>query len=176
MMYEIDGRAPQLGPRSFVAPSADIIGSVRLGEEASVWFAAVIRGDHDWIDIGAGSNVQDATVIHTDAGFPTYIGANVTIGHQVLLHSCTIGAESLIGNGALLLDRVRIGRHCVIAAGSLLTPDTDIPDGSVVMGAPGKIVRAVGARELDLIHRSAQGYRQRALLYAQLKVWSEANK
>jgi carbonic anhydrase/acetyltransferase-like protein (isoleucine patch superfamily) len=169
MLYEFQGRIPELGARSYVAPSADVIGSVRLGEEASIWFAAVIRGDNDWIDIGAGSNVQDGAVIHTDAGFPTHIGANVTIGHQVLLHSCTVAAECLIGNGARVLDRVRIGHHCVIAAGTLLTPDTEIPDGSVVMGAPGKIVRAVGQRELDLIRRAAQSYRQRAQTYAHLR-------
>ena len=169
MLYSIGARTPELGLRSYVAPGADVIGSVRLGVEASIWFGAVIRGDNDWIVIGDGSNVQDGTVIHTDEGFPTHIGANVTIGHQALLHSCTVDAETLIGNGAMVLDRAQIGAHCVIAAGTLITPDTVIPGGSLVMGSPGKIVRAVGERELQMIHRAAASYRARAQAYADLR-------
>ena len=170
MLYAIGARTPELGLRSYVAPSADVIGSVRLGVEASIWFAAVIRGDNDWILIGDGSNVQDGAVIHTDEGFPTHIGANVTIGHQALLHSCTVGEETLIGNGARVLDRAQIGAHCVIAAGALITPDTVIPAGSLVMGAPGKIVRAVGERELQMIRRAAASYRARAQAFADLRL------
>ncbi len=171
MIYSIDDRSPDLAGSSFVAPSADVIGSVRLGAEASIWFGAVVRGDNDWIEIGAGSNVQDGSVIHTDTGFPTWIGTDVSIGHQVLLHSCSIEDESLIGNGALVLDRARIGKHCVIAAGTLVPPDTVIPAGSVVMGSPGRIVRNVGERELQMIQRAALSYRQRIKAYSQLQVW-----
>jgi carbonic anhydrase/acetyltransferase-like protein (isoleucine patch superfamily) len=169
MLYSIGARAPELGLRSYVAPSADVIGTVRLGVETSIWFGAVIRGDNDWIVIGDGSNVQDGTVIHTDEGFPTHIGANVTIGHQALLHSCSVGDETLIGNGAMVLDRAQIGAHCVIAAGALITPGTAIPEGSLVMGAPGRIVRAVGERELQMIRRAAANYRARAQAYADLR-------
>ena len=176
MLYSIGARTPELGLRSYVAPSADVIGSVRLGADASIWFGAVIRGDNDWIVIGAGSNVQDGTVIHTDEGFPTHIGANVTIGHQALLHSCAVGAETLIGNGAIVLDRAQIGAHCVIAAGALITPDTAIPDRSLVMGAPGKIVRAVGEQELQMIRRAAASYRARAQAYAHLLPWPAGAK
>ncbi len=169
MLYSIGARTPEFGLRCYVAPSADVIGSVRLGIEASIWFGAVIRGDNDWIVIGDGSNVQDGTVIHTDEGFPTHIAANVTIGHQALLHRCTVGDETLIGSGAMVLDRARIGAHCVIAAGALITPDTVIPEGSLVMGAPGRIVRAVGERELQMIRRAAASYRARAQAFADLQ-------
>lgn len=176
MIYSVDGRSPDLAPGSYVAPGADIIGSVRLGDEASVWFGAVVRGDNDWIDIGPGSNVQDGSVIHTDTGFPTWIGAGVSIGHQVLLHSCRVEGESLIGNGARILDRVTVGRHCVIAAGSLLPPGTVIPDGSVVMGSPGRIVRSASDQDLQMIHRAALSYRNRIRAYAQLQLWSRPVK
>ena len=153
------------GDAWYVAPGAQVIGSVRLGRDASVWFNAVLRGDSDWIDIGAGTNVQDGTIIHTDAGAPTHIGRDVTIGHRALLHSCTVGDESLVGNGAMVLDRARIGRHCVIAAGALVPPDRDIPEGSLVMGAPGRIVRQVGERELAMISHAAAHYRERGIEY-----------
>lgn len=166
MIYSLGDRHPELAPDSYVAPSAQLIGSVRVGALASVWFNAVIRGDCDWIEIGAGSNVQDGTVIHTDTGAPTRIGENVSIGHMALLHSCSIGDGSMIANGAIVLDRVQIGRYCLIAAGALLPPDKIIPDGSVVMGAPGRIVRSVGERDLTMLAGAAANYRQRTLTYA----------
>lgn len=165
MLYTIDNRHVITDGDWYVAPSAAVIGSVRLGHEASVWFHCVLRGDSDWIVIGAGTNVQDGTIIHTDSDFPTHIGANVTIGHRALLHSCTVGDGSLIANGAMVLDRARIGRHCVIAAGAMVPPDKDIPDGSVVMGSPGKIVRQVSERDLAMIQRAGASYRARAALY-----------
>lgn len=165
MLYHIEDRTVVCAGDYYVAPSADVIGSVRLGDGASVWFHCVLRGDSDWIVIGAGSNVQDGSIIHTDAGYPTHIGANVTIGHRALLHGCTVGDESLIANGAMVLDRARIGRHCVIAAGALVPPDRDIPDGSVVMGSPGKIVRQVTDRDLELIRGAGEHYRARAASY-----------
>ena len=146
MIYSIgDRRIETAGDDYYVAPDAQVIGSVRLGHRTSVWFGCVIRGDGDWIVIGDGTNVQDGTIIHTDEGFPTELGTNVTIGHRALLHSCHVGEGSLIGNGAIVLDRVRIGRNCLIAAGTLLPPDKNIPDDSVVMGAPGEN-RALGNR------------------------------
>jgi carbonic anhydrase/acetyltransferase-like protein (isoleucine patch superfamily) len=164
-IYRFDTRSPAIDPDAYVAPSADVIGSVRLGAFASVWFGVVLRGDNDWIEIGAQTNVQDGTVIHTDAGVPTRIGMRVTIGHQAFLHCCTVGDESLIANGAMVLDRAVIGQHCLIAAGALVPPDKVIPDGSVVMGSPGKIVREVTPQDLALIEKAALHYARRATLY-----------
>jgi carbonic anhydrase/acetyltransferase-like protein (isoleucine patch superfamily) len=118
----------------------------------------VLRGDNDWIEIGAETNVQDAAVIHTDEGFPTRIGARVTIGHQAMLHSCTVGDETLIGNGAMVLDRAVIGRHCIIAARALVPPDAVIPDGSLVMGLPGKVVRTLTDADIGRLRGTAERY------------------
>ena len=151
----------------YVAPGAQLIGSVRLRAGASVWFNAVLRGDDELIEIGPGSNVQDGSVIHIEPGQPAILGRDVTIGHMVMLHSCHIGDETLIGNGAIVLDRARIGRHCLIAAGAVVPPDTVIPDGSVVMGMPGKIVRAATEADLQFIRLAAESYRRRARRYRQ---------
>jgi len=165
VIYEYDGRRPDIADDAYVAPSADVIGSVRLGARSSLWFQVVLRGDNDWIEIGAESNVQDGSVIHTDRGVPTRLGERVTVGHVALLHCCTVGDDSLIANGARVLDRVVIGRHCLIAAGALIPPDRTIPDGSVVMGSPGKIVREVTERDLALIASTARHYAARAAAY-----------
>jgi len=165
VIYEYDGRRPDIADDAYVAPSADVIGSVRLGARSSLWFQVVLRGDNDWIEIGADSNVQDGSVIHTDRGVPTRLGERVTVGHVALLHCCTVGDDSLIANGARVLDRVVIGRHCLIAAGALIPPDRTIPDGSVVMGSPGKIVREVTERDLALIASTARHYAARAAAY-----------
>ncbi len=150
----------------YIAPSADVIGSVRLGDEASVWFGAVLRGDNDWIHIGAGSNVQDGSIIHVDPGVPVVVGARVTIGHGVLLHGCTIGDGTLVGNRATVLDGVRIGAGCLIGAGALITPNTEIPPGSVVFGSPGRVVRQVQPRDQQWITQGNESYRQKAREYA----------
>jgi carbonic anhydrase/acetyltransferase-like protein (isoleucine patch superfamily) len=165
MLYTIGERRPDIASDAYVAPSADLIGSVRLGAEASVWFNVVLRGDNDWIDIGPSSNIPDGSVIHTDEGVPTKLGARVTVGHMAFLHCCTVGDESMIANGAMVLDRSVIGRHCIIAAGALVPPDKEIPDGSVVMGSPGKIVREVAERDLALIRGAAASYARRAQQY-----------
>jgi carbonic anhydrase/acetyltransferase-like protein (isoleucine patch superfamily) len=166
MLYTLgEKRIETASDQWYVAPSADIIGCVRLGHETSVWFQCVLRGDSDWIEIGDGTNVQDGTIIHTDQGSPTRVGARVTIGHRAFLHSCTVGDDSMIANGAMVLDRVRVGRNCLIAAGALVPPDRDIPDGSVVMGAPGRIVRQTGERELAMIRHAYEHYRLRAVTY-----------
>ncbi|NDE02049.1 MAG: gamma carbonic anhydrase family protein [Gammaproteobacteria bacterium] len=165
MIYEYEGQRPEIAADAYVAPSADVIGRVRLAARSSLWFQVVLRGDNDWIDIGADSNVQDGSVIHTDRGVPTRLGERVTVGHVAFLHCCTVGDDSLIANGARVLDRVVIGRHCLIAAGALIPPDRTIPDGSVVMGSPGKIIREVTERDLALIANTARHYAARAAAY-----------
>lgn len=166
MIYLLgDKKIQTTGDEFYVAPGACVIGHVRFGIGASVWFNCVLRGDNDWIVIGNGSNVQDGTIIHTDPGEPVTLGANVSIGHRALLHGCTVGDSTLIANGAIILDRVSIGRHCVIAAGALVPPGKVIPDRSVVMGMPGAIVREVSERDLALIEDTAEHYIARGKLY-----------
>jgi carbonic anhydrase/acetyltransferase-like protein (isoleucine patch superfamily) len=166
MIYSYGDRVLQAEGIYFVAPSADVIGSVSLGNEASVWFGAVLRADNDWIHIGAGTNVQDGSIIHVDPGVPVVVGANVTIGHGVMLHGCQIGDGALIGNRATVLDGARVGAGSLIGAGALVTPRTEIPPGSVVMGAPGKVVRQVQARDLEWMTRGCEAYRVKAREYA----------
>ena len=165
-IYTLEGRRLSTASDDFfIAPGAQLIGSVRLGVCASVWFNSVLRADDERIEVGDGSNVQDCVVIHADPGTPTLIGRGVTIGHRALLHGCRIDEDSLIGNGAIVLDRARIGRHCIVAAGALVPPDREIPDGTVVMGAPAKVVRAVTEADLALIARSAANYCERVRRY-----------
>jgi carbonic anhydrase/acetyltransferase-like protein (isoleucine patch superfamily) len=165
-LYTLEGRRITTASDDFfIAPGAQLIGSVRLGVCASVWFNSVLRGDDERIEIGDGSNVQDCVVIHADPGSPILIGRGVTIGHRALLHGCRIDDDSLIGNGAIVLDRARIGRHCIVAAGALVPPDREIADGTVVMGAPAKAVRAVTETDLALIARSAANYCERVRRY-----------
>ena len=159
MIYALDGLAPTLHPDAWVAPDATLIGRVVLEEGASVWFGAVLRGDNEEVRVGAGSNVQDNAVLHTDIGYPLTIGANCTIGHRVMLHGCTVGDGSLIGMGATLLNGARIGRGCLIGAGALITEGKDIPDFSLVMGAPGRVVRALDDAAQARLIASAEGYR-----------------
>jgi carbonic anhydrase/acetyltransferase-like protein (isoleucine patch superfamily) len=164
------------GDNYYVAPGAQLIGAVILRAGASVWFNSVLRADDELIEVGAGSNVQDGSVIHADAGAPTRIGRDVTIGHMTMLHSCLVGDETLIGNGAIVLDRVRIGRHCIIAAGSLVPPDREIADGSVVMGTPAKLVRQVTAADLAMIANGAAHYQARMLSYRrELRAYTPAS-
>lgn len=153
------------GDDYYIAPGARVIGSVTLGAGASLWFNCVLRADDERIDIGAGSNVQDGAVLHADPGAPTVLGRDVTVGHMAMLHSCRIGDESLIGNGAIVLDRASIGRHCIVAAGALVPPDHVIPDGSVVMGAPARVVRAATAADVALIQQAAAHYHARIARY-----------
>jgi len=173
MIYTLDGRRPEISPEAWVAPSADIIGSVRLAAGSSVWFNAVLRGDNDLIDVGEGSNIQDGSVLHTDPGLPLRIAAAVTIGHQVLLHGCTVGEGALVGNGARVLDGVVIGRGCVIAAGAVLPPGKSYPDGTMVMGAPGKVVRDLTPEDRARARLAAEAYRARLARYrASLLPWT----
>jgi carbonic anhydrase/acetyltransferase-like protein (isoleucine patch superfamily) len=156
------------GDDFYIAPGARVIGSVVLGAGASLWFNCVLRADDERIEVGDGSNVQDGSVVHADTGAPTLLGRQVSVGHMVMLHSCVVGDETLIGNGAIVLDRARIGRHCIIAAGSLVPPDREIPDGSVMMGSPAKLVREATARDLAMIAQAAAHYRARLQSYRRL--------
>ena len=165
MIYELDGRRPSIDASCFVAPNASVIGSVTLGAEASVWFNVVIRADHESIAIGAGSNIQDGSVLHADPGFPLLIGARVTVGHQAMLHGCTVGDGSLVGIGAVVLNGAVIGRNCLIAANSLVTEKMQVPDGAVVMGSPGRGQRILDEHQRATIARNALHYIANARLF-----------
>ena len=160
MIYKVNENKPQFPEDGdfWVAPDANVIGKIRLNTGASVWFGATLRGDNEWIDIGAGSNVQENSVLHTDIGFPLTIGRNCTIGHKAILHGCTIGDQSLIGMGAIVLNGAQIGRNCLIGAGALITEGKIIPENSLVVGAPGKVVRSLTEAEIEGLLASATGY------------------
>lgn len=159
-LYALDGTVPDLPPagRFWVAPSADLIGRVRIADEASVWFGAVLRGDNEWIEVGARSNIQDGAVLHTDMGCPLVIGEDCTIGHRAVLHGCILGAGTLIGMGATVLNRARIGRGSLVGAGALVTEGKDFPDFSLIVGAPAKVVRTLDEEAVAGLRRSAEGY------------------
>ena len=159
-VYALDGISPELPEEGeyWIAPSAVVIGKVRLERNASVWFGAVLRGDNELILVGENSNVQDACVLHTDPGAPLTIGRNCTIGHRAILHGCAIGDNTLIGMGATVLNRARIGANCLIGANTLITEGKVIPDNSLVMGAPGKVVGELNAEALAKLPKSAEGY------------------
>lgn len=162
MIYALDGIAPQIDPEAWVAPDANLIGRVVLEAAASVWFGCTLRGDNEEIRIGAGSNVQENCVLHTDMGYPLLIGPDCTIGHKAMLHGCVIGAGSLIGMGATVLNGAKIGKGCLIGAGALITEGKEIPDFSLVMGAPGKVVRTLDEAAQARLLKSAAGYRANA--------------
>jgi carbonic anhydrase/acetyltransferase-like protein (isoleucine patch superfamily) len=162
MIYALDDRLPQIDPDAWVAPDANVLGAVTLHAGASIWFGATLRGDNEPIVVGARSNVQELCVLHTDMGYPLTIGQDCTIGHRAILHGCTIGDETLVGMGAVILNGARIGRNCLIGAGALITEGKDIPDGSLVMGTPGRVVRELDAVAIEGLRRSAAGYRANA--------------
>lgn len=157
-LYALDDIAPQVHPTAWVAESAIVIGDVVLEEGANVWYGAVLRGDTERIVVGRGSNVQDGSVLHTDHGFPLTIGADVTVGHQVTLHGCTIGDGSLIGIQAVVLNGATIGRHCLVGAGALVTEGKTFADHSLIMGSPAKAVREVSGEQAERLRRSAAHY------------------
>jgi carbonic anhydrase/acetyltransferase-like protein (isoleucine patch superfamily) len=161
-LYTLDGRLPRLHPTAWVADSAQLIGDVVLGEDSSVWFGAVLRGDNEPIVIGRRSNIQEGTVMHTDLGAPLTVGDGVTVGHQAMLHGCTIGDGSLIGIQAVVLNHARIGRGCLVGAGSLVTEGKAFPDGSLIMGSPAKVVRLLEPDHLERLRRSADTYVDKA--------------
>jgi carbonic anhydrase/acetyltransferase-like protein (isoleucine patch superfamily) len=157
-LYELDGSAPILAAESWVAPDAVLIGKVRLDQDASVWWGSVLRGDNELIHIGARSNVQDHCMFHTDMGYPLTIGEGCTIGHRVMLHGCTVGENSLVGIGAIVLNGTKIGRNCIIGAHCLLPENKDIPDNSMVMGSPGRVVRQLADKDVAMVKRIAEHY------------------
>jgi carbonic anhydrase/acetyltransferase-like protein (isoleucine patch superfamily) len=167
MIYALGERRPSIHPSCFVAASAEVIGSVVLEQDASLWFNVVLRGDNDQITIGAGSNIQDGSVVHTDAGVPARIGRNVTVGHRVMLHGCEVGDHTLVGIGAIVLNRAKIGDHCLIGAGTLITEGVVIPPRSLVLGSPGRVKRALADHELRMLEGSAAHYVENARRYQQ---------
>lgn len=166
MIYSLDGITPIVDPSAWFAPTATLIGKVVIEAGASIWFGATLRGDNEEIRIGAGSNVQENCVLHTDMGYPLVIGANCTIGHKAMLHGCTIGAGSLIGMGATILNGTKIGAGCLIGASALITEGKEIPDGSLVMGSPSKVVRVLDADARERLLKSAQAYQANARRFA----------
>jgi len=157
-IYELDGKAPQLGPGAWVADNAQVIGNVELGSDASVWFGVVVRGDNDPIRIGRNSNIQDLAVLHSDKGVPLTIGEHVTVGHQAMLHGCTVGDGSLIGIQAVVLNGAKIGRGCIVGAGSVVTEGKEFPDYSLILGSPAKVVRTLDRERADGLVTSALNY------------------
>ena len=161
-LYQLDEHIPQLAASAWVADSAQVMGAVHLAEGSSVWFGAVLRGDTETITVGRGSNIQDGTVVHADIGYPVTLGENVTVGHQVMLHGCTVGDNSLIGIQAVVLNGARIGRNSLVGAGSLVTEGKEFPDGSLIMGSPAKVVRPLTEEQIAGLQRSAEHYTENA--------------
>ena len=172
-IYALDEFTPELPAkgRYFVAPGAHVIGRVRIGEDASVWFNAIVRGDTDLIDIGAGANVQEHCTLHTDPGFPLVIGANATIGHNVILHGCIVGEGALIGMGATILNGAKIGKNCLVGANALVTEGKEFPDNSLIVGAPARVARTLDEKQAGAGRMIAAVYAARAKRFgAGLKV------
>lgn len=165
-VYQLDDIAPRIASTAWVADSASVIGMVELAEGASVWFNTVLRGDNEWLRIGRGSNIQDGSILHTDKGYELVMGENVTVGHQVMLHGCTIGDNSLIGIQSVILNGAKIGRNCLVGAGSLVTEGKEFPDGSLIMGTPAKVVRPLTPEQIERLAWNARHYQDNARRYA----------
>jgi carbonic anhydrase/acetyltransferase-like protein (isoleucine patch superfamily) len=168
-IFELDGAAPDLPGegRYWIAESASVIGRVRLKSDASVWFGSVLRGDNEWIELGERSQIQDNSTLHTDLGFPITIGDDCVIGHNVVLHGCMIGSNSLIGMGAILLNGARIGRNCLVGAGALVTEGKEFPDNSLIVGSPARALRTLDEKAAEMIRHDAHFYVQRWRQYSQ---------
>ena len=163
MIYRLGDAKPVLaGDGHFIAPDANIIGKVRLAEGASIWFGVTLRGDNDWIEIGANSNIQDGAILHTDPGIKLTVGTNVTIGHRVMLHGCHIGDGSLVGIGSTVLNNAKIGSQCLVGAHALITEGKEFPDGVLILGSPAKVVRELNEQELAQLAQSAAIYTRNA--------------
>ena len=165
MLYSLIDRKVEIQGEVYIAPNAVVIGSVVLKPNASVWFNAVIRGDNDLITIGENSNIQDGAVLHTDPGIKLTIGTNVTVGHKAMLHGCSVGDGSLIGINSVILNHARIGKHCLIGANALITEGAEIPDGSLVLGSPGKVIRDLTEEQQLGLLRTARVYLEKAERY-----------
>ena len=157
-IYSLDGVRPDIADNAYVAPSAQIIGNVKMADHSSVWFGVVIRGDNDLIEIGARTNIQDNSVLHTDPGIPLIIGDGVIVGHRVMLHGCKIGENTLIGIGATILNGAVIGKNCIIGAHSLITEGKVIPDGSMVVGSPGRIIKSLTEQHFQMLRINSEVY------------------
>lgn len=166
-IYELDGNGPTLEGSAWVADSAQVMGKVTLADGASVWFGAVVRGDNEPILIGRNSNIQDLSVLHSDNNQPLVVGNDVTVGHKVVLHGCTVGDGSLIGIGAIVLNGARIGRNCLVGAGSLVTEGKEFPDGSMIMGSPAKVVRQLSPEQIARWQQGNRHYVDNARRFAQ---------
>ena len=161
-LYQLDAHSPQLAPSAWVADNAQVMGAVTIAADASVWFGVTVRGDTETIEIGEGSNIQDGSVLHADVGKPLTIGKHVTVGHQVMLHGCTVGDECLIGIGAVVLNGAKIGKNCLVGARSLVTEGKEFPPGSLIMGSPAKVVRELTPEQIEGLRQSARGYMENA--------------
>lgn len=159
-LYSLDGQAPELPADGnyFIAENAAVIGKVRLLPGASVWFGAVIRGDNEWIEIGEGSNVQENCTLHTDIGFPMTIGKTCTVGHNVVLHGCTIGDRTLVGMGSIILNGAKVAKNCLVGAGAIITEGKEFPEGSLIIGAPAKVVRTFDEAAIARLSEGAESY------------------
>ena len=157
-VYRLEDHTPKIPTSAWVAESATVIGKVVLGEGASVWYGAVLRGDNDTISLGARCNVQDASVLHTDTGYPLTLGDDVTVGHQVMLHGCMIGEGSLVGMGSVILNGARIGKHSIVGAGALVTEGKEFPDGVLIVGSPAKVVRELTPEQIARLKGTAEHY------------------
>jgi carbonic anhydrase/acetyltransferase-like protein (isoleucine patch superfamily) len=167
VIYDLGDRTPVFeGDGHFIADNATIIGSVRLGASASVWFNCVLRGDNDWLVVGERSNIQDGSVLHTDPGLELVVGSGVTVGHKVMLHGCTIGDNSLVGIGSTVLNGAKIGNNCIVGAHALVTEDKTFADGSLILGAPARVVRELDAGEIEMIRTSADIYVENAARFS----------
>lgn len=164
-LYSLDGHAPQIAENTWIAPDANLIGKVVIEDLASVWFGCTLRGDNEEIRVGAGSNVQENCVMHTDMGYPLVIGPSCTIGHKAMLHGCILEENVLIGMGATVLNGARIGRNSLIGAGALITEGKEIPEGSLVMGAPGRVVRSLDEAAIATLRATALHYQQNMRRY-----------
>jgi carbonic anhydrase/acetyltransferase-like protein (isoleucine patch superfamily) len=167
-IYSLEGIAPDLPhpQRYWIAPDAHVIGRVRLGSDVSVWFGAALRGDNEWIEIGARANIQDGAVLHTDMGYPLTIGEGTTVGHHAILHGCSIGSNTLIGMGATILNGARIGANSIVGANALVTEGKEFPDGSLIVGSPAKVVRSLDADAIQRLRSSAARYVDNGRRYA----------
>ena len=170
MLYDLENKKIQNSGDNWVAPNANVIGDVTLEKNTSIWFNATLRGDIENIYVGEGSNVQDGSVLHTDPGYPLKIGKNVTVGHLAMLHGCTIGDNSLIGIGAVILNNAKIGNNCVIGAKSLITENKEIPDNSLVVGSPGRVIRKVTDEEVKAIKENAIRYQENWKKYSKSSI------
>ncbi len=166
-IYQLGEHAPEIDPSAFITDSANIIGTVQIKANASIWFDVTIRGDNELISVGENSNVQEGCILHTDPGYPLTIGNNVTVGHQAMLHGCTIGEGSLVGIQAVILNGAKIGKNCLVGAGALVTEGKEFPDNSLIIGSPAKVVRSLNEEDIVRMRGNTSNYVKRGQLFKQ---------